>query len=64
VEGAHYFAAVFPKQLQFMLAWMSDGMGTIVLLLLKVMVGVISALAVVAAFALHSLRANLGQSHA
>jgi hypothetical protein len=58
-----HFADVFPEQLQFMFVWVSDGIGRIVLVL-QVMIGMISALAVLAAFALHSLRARSGQLHA
>ncbi len=52
-----HFADIFPQQLQFMFAWVSDGIGKIVLLL-QVVVGLLSAFAVTIAYVLHALRAS------
>jgi hypothetical protein len=58
-----HFADVFPGQMQFMFAWVSDGIGKIILAL-QVVIGLISALALMVAFVLHSLRASFGRTHA
>jgi hypothetical protein len=58
-----HFADVFPAQAHFMFAWVSDSIGRIVLLL-QAVVGMISALAVMAAYMLHSLRVSSGRSQA
>jgi hypothetical protein len=57
------FADVFPAQLQFLFAWVSDGIGKIALVL-QVVIGALSALAVMVSFALHSVPASSGRSPA
>jgi hypothetical protein len=58
-----HFADVFPAPMQFMFAWVSDGIGKL-MLALQVMIGLIAAFATMVSFVLHSLPASPGRSPA